>query len=56
MHFGGHRILDRRGHAHTVMATTPVRVGVISRPEFADLAHDRRPDWLASLVVYDADP
>ncbi len=33
VHFGGARILERRTHAHTVMATTQVRLGVISRSE-----------------------
>lgn len=54
-HFGGHRILARRTHAHTVMATTPVKIGVISRPEFADLAAST-PEVARVLVDLDADP
>jgi hypothetical protein len=53
-HFGGRRILDRRSHAHTAMATTPVSVGVISRSEFADLA-DSTPEMANELVEHDAD-
>jgi heme-degrading monooxygenase HmoA len=54
-HFGGRRILDRRAHAHTVMATSDVRLGVISRSEFADLA-DSTPAVASELVERDADP
>ncbi|MFN7150160.1 MAG: cyclic nucleotide-binding domain-containing protein [Microthrixaceae bacterium] len=54
-HFGGRRILDRRTHAHTVMATSAVRLGVISRSEFTDLA-DSTPAVARELVEHDADP
>jgi hypothetical protein len=54
-HFGGRRILGRRAHAHTAMATTGVQLGVISRSEFADLA-DSTPEVVSELVEHDADP
>lgn len=54
VHFGGARILERRTHAHTVMATTQVRLGVISRSEFADLAQST-PDVASELVEHDVD-
>jgi hypothetical protein len=54
-HFGGRRILDRRSHAHTVMATTGVHLGVISRSEFADLV-DSTPEVASELIEHDADP
>lgn len=53
-HFGGRGILDRRVHAHTAMATTPVHVEVISRSEFTDLA-DSTPEMASELIDHDAD-
>lgn len=54
-HFGGHRIQDRRSHERTVITTSPARLEVISRREFASLAHTR-PELTAQLVVDDAEP
>ena len=53
-HFGGHRIARRSRHVSTLMSTTDVRLGVLSRREFAALGR-QRPDVVSELVDHDAE-
>jgi hypothetical protein len=54
-HFGGRRVQERRRHAFSVLATSPVTVQVISRAEFRGILHDA-PTAAAELVEGDAEP
>jgi hypothetical protein len=54
-HFGGHRIADRRSHSRTVITTSPAKLEVISRSEFASLSHTR-PDVTTRFFEEDAEP
>jgi hypothetical protein len=54
-HVGARRIQQRRSHDHAVMTTSPVRLRVLSRTEFATLGRDR-PDVVRHLLDEDAEP
>jgi hypothetical protein len=54
-HFGGRRLLHRERHLCNVLATSRVRLQVISRREFHDIEHDA-PSDAAELVHADAEP
>ena len=54
-HFGARRLARREPHVGSVLATSPVKLQVISRSEFRQLRHDA-PDTAAQFVADDAEP
>ncbi len=53
-HFGAHTVVEGRASARTVLATSPVRVHVLSRTEFAAVT-DYLPSVAQDLLAHDLD-